>query len=471
MCSVGLLCLPHPDTPCAVPKALNRSFWRAGSSPGLACIGLRAAGPCRRGCPLANAFCIRARSKRKPRQALSSHLGTEPQRAAARPPAWPHSGGDAADSSGRSGGASPAKVLGPGEPPDPGALARDTPPLAKRPRAAWGAAAAHAGGGCGEPRAAAPGPAAGFGLGASAFAPPPRAPFLARLEARAAFADADPERGTDPGPAPARRRRGGILLAPAALRAARLEAPGADASAVAAVALARLSAGLGAGAASAGGRAAGYDLWADAEAQDHSPEASSDAPSARRPRAHPAHARAPKRAAAGPARAARRGGGGGGGGGVRQRAAAAAAGALMLPPAALVPQMARPAPAPAAHGTPAASGGCLCACAMTARATSQVHCSAGRSEAPRLPRFTRERGRRRARPPWRRLGRPDDAPLQARGGGALPAGLARSFVLVAKTLTRSDTNGRVILPRVSVEANLTFLVGYKRAAPGPGYPT
>jgi hypothetical protein len=37
-------------------------------------------------------------------------------------------------------------------------------------------------------------------------------------------------------------------------------------------------------------------------------------------------------------------------------------------------------------------------------------------------------------------------------------------VLVAKTLTRSDTNGRVILPRVSVEANLTFLVGYKRAA-------
>lgn len=52
-------------------------------------------------------------------------------------------------------------------------------------------------------------------------------------------------------------------------------------------------------------------------------------------------------------------------------------------------------------------------------------------------------------------------PDQARGSGAPPAGLARSFVLVAKALTRSDTNGRIILPRVSVEANLTFLIGYK----------
>ncbi|KAK9835948.1 hypothetical protein WJX81_000533 [Elliptochloris bilobata] len=52
-------------------------------------------------------------------------------------------------------------------------------------------------------------------------------------------------------------------------------------------------------------------------------------------------------------------------------------------------------------------------------------------------------------------------PKMARGGGAPPAGLARCFVLVAKALTRSDTNGRIILPRVSVEANMTFLVGYK----------
>ena len=51
--------------------------------------------------------------------------------------------------------------------------------------------------------------------------------------------------------------------------------------------------------------------------------------------------------------------------------------------------------------------------------------------------------------------------MQARGGGAPPVGLAPSFVLVAKALTRSDTNGRVILPRVSVEANMTFLVGFK----------
>ncbi len=36
-----------------------------------------------------------------------------------------------------------------------------------------------------------------------------------------------------------------------------------------------------------------------------------------------------------------------------------------------------------------------------------------------------------------------------------------TFVLVAKTLTKSDTQGRVILPRVAVEANLAFIVGYR----------
>ncbi|BDA41728.1 probable regulatory protein viviparous-1 at N-terminal half [Coccomyxa sp. Obi] len=37
----------------------------------------------------------------------------------------------------------------------------------------------------------------------------------------------------------------------------------------------------------------------------------------------------------------------------------------------------------------------------------------------------------------------------------------RTYVLVAKTLTKSDTAGRVILPRVSVESNLSFLMGYR----------
>lgn len=36
-----------------------------------------------------------------------------------------------------------------------------------------------------------------------------------------------------------------------------------------------------------------------------------------------------------------------------------------------------------------------------------------------------------------------------------------TYVLVAKTLTKSDTAGRVILPRVSVESNLSFLMGYR----------
>jgi hypothetical protein len=41
-----------------------------------------------------------------------------------------------------------------------------------------------------------------------------------------------------------------------------------------------------------------------------------------------------------------------------------------------------------------------------------------------------------------------------------PSG-GRCFVLVAKALTKSDTAGRVILPRVSVETNLSFLMGYR----------
>jgi len=46
-------------------------------------------------------------------------------------------------------------------------------------------------------------------------------------------------------------------------------------------------------------------------------------------------------------------------------------------------------------------------------------------------------------------------------GSGTPKNLARSHVLVAKVLTNSDTHGRIILPRVSVEANLTFLMGYR----------
>lgn len=37
-------------------------------------------------------------------------------------------------------------------------------------------------------------------------------------------------------------------------------------------------------------------------------------------------------------------------------------------------------------------------------------------------------------------------------------------MLVAKALTKSDTGGRVILPRVSVESNLRFLIGFRRVA-------
>ena len=52
-------------------------------------------------------------------------------------------------------------------------------------------------------------------------------------------------------------------------------------------------------------------------------------------------------------------------------------------------------------------------------------------------------------------------------GSGTPKNLARSHVLVAKVLTNSDTHGRIILPRVSVEANLTFLMGYRCPPPPP----
>eukprot|EP00891_Asterochloris_glomerata_P000981 jgi/Astpho2/981/Aster-x0038 len=46
-------------------------------------------------------------------------------------------------------------------------------------------------------------------------------------------------------------------------------------------------------------------------------------------------------------------------------------------------------------------------------------------------------------------------------GSGKPTNLAKSFVLVSKVLTNSDTHGRIILPRVAVEANLSFLMGYR----------
>jgi hypothetical protein len=53
-------------------------------------------------------------------------------------------------------------------------------------------------------------------------------------------------------------------------------------------------------------------------------------------------------------------------------------------------------------------------------------------------------------------------------GWTLPHG---SVVLVAKTLTKSDCLGRVILPRVAVETNMSFLTSFRHppppAAPGP----
>ena len=49
-------------------------------------------------------------------------------------------------------------------------------------------------------------------------------------------------------------------------------------------------------------------------------------------------------------------------------------------------------------------------------------------------------------------------------GSGKPTNLAKSFVLVSKVLTNSDTHGRIILPRVAVEANLSFLMGYRCAS-------
>jgi hypothetical protein len=48
-------------------------------------------------------------------------------------------------------------------------------------------------------------------------------------------------------------------------------------------------------------------------------------------------------------------------------------------------------------------------------------------------------------------------------GAQGPGGVEAGFVLVAKALTKSDMNGRVILPRVMVETNLSFLMGYRSA--------
>ena len=44
---------------------------------------------------------------------------------------------------------------------------------------------------------------------------------------------------------------------------------------------------------------------------------------------------------------------------------------------------------------------------------------------------------------------------------------ASCVVLVAKALTKSDTGGRVILPRISVESNLRFLIGFRQALFAP----
>ena len=53
---------------------------------------------------------------------------------------------------------------------------------------------------------------------------------------------------------------------------------------------------------------------------------------------------------------------------------------------------------------------------------------------------------------------PQTFPVAAGDGGQQQP---MTFVLVAKTLTKSDTGGRIILPRVAVEANLAFIVGYR----------
>ncbi len=47
---------------------------------------------------------------------------------------------------------------------------------------------------------------------------------------------------------------------------------------------------------------------------------------------------------------------------------------------------------------------------------------------------------------------------------AAEAGDDDIVVLCAKVLTNSDANsGRIILPRVSIEANLSFVIGYRCA--------
>lgn len=97
--------------------------------------------------------------------------------------------------------------------------------------------------------------------------------------------------------------------------------------------------------------------------------------------------------------------------------------------------------------------------------------------APRLPPAQRRRSPRRASLRQRRAaaggspsavqqgvgrGTAREAPAAAHGAGG-PGGVEAGFVLVAKALTKSDMNGRVILPRVMVETNLSFLMGYRSA--------
>ena len=77
---------------------------------------------------------------------------------------------------------------------------------------------------------------------------------------------------------------------------------------------------------------------------------------------------------------------------------------------------------------------------------------------PKLPVAIRRASYIRIRP-WRAM--------QASHSGREAPEQASSVVLVAKALTKSDTGGRVILPRVSVESNLRFLTGFRRAPPAP----
>lgn len=60
---------------------------------------------------------------------------------------------------------------------------------------------------------------------------------------------------------------------------------------------------------------------------------------------------------------------------------------------------------------------------------------------------------------------PAEAPAAAAGAGAAVPLPARRCVLVAKCLTNSDaSSGRIILPRVAVETNLPFVLGYRHYA-------